>query len=256
MRSRLTGGPHEPYMPSNRRVSDDHEIHVWYKGLDSASSEAPRVLPYLSPDEKQRADRFHFDQHRNEFILSRGTLRVVLASYLGSSPESLSFEYSKHGKPALSEAYAAQKLNFNLSHTAGMMLLGVVRERRIGVDIEKIRSEFNVLEIAERFFSPQEQHGLRELATISQYDVFFRCWTRKEAYIKAKGEGLSIPLRDFDVSLDPDHATLVATRPDETEARKWKMWNLPIAPQYAAAAVVEADTSSDFEIAVQEVQDF
>ena len=179
----------------------------------------------------------------------------MLASYLGSSPEALSFDYSKYGKPALSDMYAAQKLNFNLSHTAGMMLLAVARERRIGVDVEKIRSDFNVLEIAERFFSPQEQSRLRNIPEISQYDVFFGCWTRKEAYIKAKGEGLSIPLRDFDVSLDPESATLLATRPDETEARKWKMLNVPITSHYAAAVVVEGDSSSVFDMTVQEVQD-
>jgi 4'-phosphopantetheinyl transferase len=242
-------------MPWNARLLKDREVQVWFRNLDSAGAEASRVLPYLSPDEKQRAERFHFDQHRNEFILSRGTLRLVLASYLDSSPESLSFEYSKHGKPSLTEAYAAQKLSFNLSHTAGMMLLAVVRERRIGVDVERIRSDFNVLEIAERFFSPQEQSRLRNFPKQAQHEAFFRCWTRKEAYIKAKGEGLSIPLRAFEVSLDPDTATLVATRPDETEARKWKMLNVPMSSHYAAATVVEADRSSDFEIRLQEVQD-
>jgi 4'-phosphopantetheinyl transferase len=243
-------------MDLNPRPLEDREVHIWFRSLDSAGVEAPAVLPYLSADERQRAQRFHYDQHRNEFILSRGTLRLVLASYLGESPDQLRFEYARHGKPALAEAYSAHRLSFNLSHTYGMMLLAVVRQRSIGVDIEKIRCDFDVRQIAERFFSAPEQSGLRNVRDEEQHEVFFRCWTRKEAYIKAKGEGLSLPLRDFDVSLEPDSAALVATRPDENEARHWRMLNLQIAPGYAAAAAIAADSACEFAVRVEEVRNF
>ena len=241
-------------MDSNPRPLDDREVHIWFRSLDTAGVDAPAVLPCLSADECQRAQRFHYDQHRNEFILSRGTLRLVLASYLGEPPGRLRFEYAEQGKPALAKAHSEHRLSFNLSHTYGMMLLAVVRQRSVGVDIEKIRSDFNVREIAERFFSVAEQSGLRRLPEEEQYEVFFRCWTRKEAYIKATGEGLSLPLRDFDVSLDADSAALVATRPDENEAQHWKMLNLRIAPGYAAAAAIAADNASEFAVRVEEVR--
>jgi 4'-phosphopantetheinyl transferase len=254
MRVRLDKRRAQNFMPSKARLLEDHQVHVWFRSLDSADVDAVTVLAYLSPDEKQRAERYHYDQHRNEFILSRGTLRLALSSYTGISPELLSFEYSKHGKPSFAATHEARRLQFNLSHTHGMMLLAVVRNRRIGVDIEKIRSDFNVRQIAERFFSLQEQSVLRTVPDEQQYQAFFRCWTRKEAYIKAKGEGMSIPLRDFDVSLDRDSAVLQGTRPDESEARKWKMFDLQIAPDYAATAVIEADSGADLEVRVGEFQ--
>lgn len=216
----------------------DHEVHIWVLSLDDGqSTEALRQS--LSPDELNRASRFRFEKHRNQYVLTRGTLRSLLAGYLGIPPREISFQYSKHDKPGLAQGH---DLDFNLSHTEGMAVFGFTRGRRIGVDIEHLRSDFRADEIAERFFSLAEREALRRIPEAQQHEFFFRIWTRKEAYIKALGEGLSHPLHQFDVSLDKT-AALLATRPDASEAQRWQLENLEIAPEFAAAAAVEVEVS-------------
>ncbi len=182
---------------------------IWHWPLDVSALEVADLKKVLSPDEMERAERYRFDQHRNEFILTRAVLRIVLASYTAQSPESLSFDYSAQGKPALKNG--PPDLRFNVSHTEGLAVLALVREREIGV----------------------------KLSGDELQRAFFRCWTRKEAYIKAKGEGLSIPLHAFDVSLEEDQpAALVGTRPDPTEAGRWTLYDLSVGQGYAAALTV------------------
>ena len=220
----------------------NHEIHVWHRQLQPSADEVERLAPLLSPDELERAGRFRFEKLRNEFISARGTLRALLASYLGRSPASVRFVYSAHGKPALADN---QMLEFNLSHTEGMVIFAFALNRKIGVDVEKIRRDFKVEEIAERFFSVAERLALREIPEPGRYQAFFCCWTRKEAYIKARGEGLSHPLHQFDVSLAPGQAAaLTATRPDATEANRWSLWDLAVSPDHAAALVAEKQDRS------------
>ena len=210
---------------------------VWHWPLDVSALEVADLKKVLSPDEMERAERYRFDQHRNEFILTRAVLRMVLASYTAQSPESLSFDYSAQGKPALKNG--PPDLRFNLSHTEGLAVLALVREREIGVDAEKIRAQPDAQKLAKRFFSAREQLFLGKLSGDELQRAFFRCWTRKEAYIKAKGEGLSIPLHAFDVSLEEDQpAALVGTRPDPTEAGRWTLYDLSVGQGYAAALTV------------------
>jgi 4'-phosphopantetheinyl transferase len=210
---------------------------VWHWPLDVSALEVADLKKVLSPDEMERAERYRFDQHRNEFILTRALLRMVLASYAAQSPESLSFDYSAQGKPALKNG--PPDLRFNVSHTEGLAVLALVREREIGVDAEKIRAQPDAQKLAKRFFSAREQLFLGKLSGDELQRAFFRCWTRKEAYIKAKGEGLSIPLHAFDVSLEEDQpAALVGTRPDPTEAGRWSLYDLSVGQGYAAALTV------------------
>lgn len=210
---------------------------VWHWPLDVSALQGEDLRKVLSPDELERAERYRFDQHRNEFILTRAVLRIVLASYTAQSPESLSFDYSAQGKPALRNG--PPDLRFNVSHTEGLAVLALVREREIGVDAEKIRPQPDAQKLAKRFFSAQEQRFLEKLSGDELQRAFFRCWTHKEAYIKAKGEGLSIPLHAFDVSLEADRpAALVGTRPDPTEAGRWTLYDLSIGQGYAAALAV------------------
>jgi 4'-phosphopantetheinyl transferase len=210
---------------------------IWHWPLDVSALEVADLKKVLSPDEMERAERYRFDQHRNEFILTRAVLRIVLASYTARSPESLSFDYSAEGKPALKNG--PPDLRFNVSHTEGLAVLALVREREIGVDAEKIRPQPDAQKLAKRFFSAREQLFLGKLSGDELQRAFFRCWTRKEAYIKAKGEGLSIPLHAFDVSLEEDQpAALVGTRPDPTEAGRWTLYDLPVGRGYAAALTV------------------
>ena len=210
---------------------------IWHWPLDVSALEVADLKKVLSPDELERAERYRFDQHRNEFILTRAVLRIVLASYTAQSPESLSFDYSAQGKPALKNG--APDLRFNVSHTEGLAVLALVREREIGVDAEKIRPQPDAQKLAKRFFSAREQLFLGKLSGNELQRAFFRCWTRKEAYIKAKGEGLSIPLHAFDVSLEENQpAALVGTRPDPTEAGRWTLYDLSVGQGYAAALTV------------------
>jgi 4'-phosphopantetheinyl transferase len=187
-----------------------------------------------------RADRFYFSQDRRRFIVARGVLRTLLGRYLDRAPESLSFSYTTNGKPALASEPGADPIRFNLSHSHGTALYAVTRGREVGVDLEFIRGDLEAEQIAERYFSHREIVTLRALPTSLQKYGFFLCWTRKEAYIKARGEGLSMPLDQFDVSLIPgEPAALLSTKPDSDEARRWSLQNLTPACGCAAALATE-----------------
>ena len=218
-----------------------HEVHVWQAALEQGPSQLDSYLATLSADERSRADRFHFDRDRQHFIAARGILRSILGLYLNRAPRSLSFTYSSHGKPALQLPSDVQSIRFNLSHSQGMALYAVARDREVGVDLEVMRDGPQTEEIAERFFSSREISTLRALPPSLQTSAFFLCWTRKEAYIKARGEGLSLPLDQFDVSLTPgEPAELLGTRPDPLEADRWSLKDLtPETPGYGSALAVE-----------------
>jgi 4'-phosphopantetheinyl transferase len=196
----------------------------------------------LSAEEHERATRYRVERPRKDFILTRGTLRSLAAGYLGTTPRDLSFRYSEYGKPILDGPF---DVRFNVSHTDGLALIAFVRTHEIGIDVEKISPKPDVRKLAERFFSLHERHSLEKLSGDELQAAFFRCWTRKEAYIKARGEGLSLPLHQFDVSVAADESrVLLATRPDASEASRWILRDLPTSPGYAAALAV-AETVRD-----------
>ena len=213
-------------------------VHLWQRRLYDSEDVIQRLHDLLSADEHQKAARYRVERPRTDFILTRGTLRSLLATYLHKSPREITFQYTEYGKPSLRDS---SELHFNVSHTEGMALMAFVRRREVGVDIEKVRAQSDVAKLAERFFSPYERHALRSLEGDELPAAFFRCWTRKEAYIKAKGEGLSLPLHQFDVAIDPDPAqALVATRPDSSEVSRWLIRNIPVISGYAAAVAVSS----------------
>jgi 4'-phosphopantetheinyl transferase len=205
--------------------------------LDQTLSQIQSLLHNLAADEHVRAEQFYFERDREHFIAARGVLRAILGGYLNRAPESLSFCYSSHGKPALAGETDDDAIRFNVSHSHGVALFAVTRGREVGIDVEHIRSDLEVAEIAERFFSQREVAMLRTLPTEAQRQAFFCYWTRKEAYIKARGEGLSLPLNQFDVSGEP--AAIFATQQDTSEASRWSLQELTPAPGYAAAITVE-----------------
>jgi len=226
--------------PPDTLVLGQDEIHVWRSGLDQTPSRIQSLRQNLTTDEQARAERFHFAKDRGHFIVARGVLRAIIGRYLNRAPEHLPFCYGSHGKPALAGEGDQDSIRFNVSHSHGMALYAVARGREVGVDIERIRDDLAVAEIAERFFSPSEITTLMELPTDLRHHAFFRCWTRKEAYIKARGEGLSMPLDQFDVSLAPgEPAAILGSRPDPSEALRWHLRELTPAPGYAAALAVE-----------------
>jgi 4'-phosphopantetheinyl transferase len=217
----------------------DDEVHVWRVDLEAIRSEESRWQAVLSSDERNRASRFHFEKDRQLFVASRALLRTILAGYLTARPQDLSFSYSKKEKPSVSQPYATSGIAFNVSHSGGLALFAFTHRRDVGVDVEFIRRDFEVEAIARRFFSAHEQSQLAGLSPEEKVDAFFRCWTRKEAYIKATGDGLSLPLTQFDVSLHEGNTdALVATRPDSSEAEHWLLSDVPAGTGYLAALCV------------------
>jgi 4'-phosphopantetheinyl transferase len=224
-------------MAAQPRTVAGNDIHVWHASLSATAFNEKLARKLLSADELARMARFHFDNDRRNFIFCRSMLRTLLASYLGASPAELVFAYSTHGKPSLCPSSGA--LEFNLSHSNGLLLIGVSQRRKIGVDIERIRHDIEVNEIAGRFFSPVEQQALDQASERSRPDAFFRCWTRKEAWLTARGDGLSFPLSSFDVlDAQPDGAVTLVTRPDPAEALRWSICSIAAPRGYAAAVAV------------------
>lgn len=219
-----------------RNICDD-EVQVW-KLCEATEQNIQRDLKgLLSADELARAASFRFQEDRDRFVASRGILRILIGSYLECEPGQLHFRYSEKGKPQLP---SAPELRFNVAHSGGVIVWAFARGRRVGIDVEEIRTDFSTQEIAERFFSPVERQALRALPSSRRHEAFFQCWTRKEAFVKATGDGLSLPLDQFDVALVPGkRAQLITTRPDAKESRRWSMHHLDVHPNYAAALVIE-----------------
>jgi 4'-phosphopantetheinyl transferase len=216
------------------------EVHVWRASLNHPPDRLQRWRGTLSSDERERAARFHFERDRRRFITARGLLREILGRYLKSSPDSLRFGHTSYGKPYLADQCGGEWLRFNASYSGELALYGVSRQRELGVDIERIRTDIEHMQIAAEFFSAQEGAALRALPAHLQQEAFFLCWTRKEAFIKSVGEGLSLPLRSFDVSLARGAAaSLLAVRGDAREAARWTLLVLEPGPGYCAALVAE-----------------
>ena len=227
-------------LPPETLILGSDEVHVWRATLDQTASQIESFRHTLAADEQARAERFYFQRDREHFIVARGMLRSLLGFYLNKAPECLSFRYSSHGKPALAWESGGDAVRFNLSHSHGVALYAVTRGREVGIDLEYIRSDLEVEQIAERFFSRREIATLRALPIDLRTYAFFLCWTRKEAYLKARGEGLSLPLDQFDVSLIPgEPAALLSTHRDSHEALRWSLQELTPTPGYAATLAVE-----------------
>jgi 4'-phosphopantetheinyl transferase len=225
--------------PLERNLEAD-EVHLWQARLDFSDSTVETLRGVLHPDEAARADRFHAEVHRRNFVVARGCLRKLLGSYLGVDPREVQFAYLEHGKPILAESTNPKGLNFNLAHSGSRALYGLTLGRQIGVDLEHVRTDFSVDEIARRFFSAGEVDRLSRTPGHLRSQAFFNCWTRKEAFIKAIGIGLSLPLDQFEVSLAPgEPAALLRTQWDDAEASRWSLRAVEARPGYVAAVAVE-----------------
>jgi 4'-phosphopantetheinyl transferase len=226
--------------PRTTLTIQENEVHVWRADLDLPAAYLERLQSLLSMEEVGRADRFFFPKDRDHFIVSHACVRKVLSRYLETKPEQLSFVQNSHGKPALSTGSGDFDLEFNLTHSHRFALVAVTKGMRVGVDVELIRNNFGGLNIAQRFFSPAEFRTLSSLPEEQQSKAFFRCWTQKEAYIKAKGLGLSLPLDEFDVSVDPGEPTaLLNSRSDPGETARWSLIKVDPATGYSGAVAVE-----------------
>ena len=213
------------------------EVHVRIASLDRRQSELRFFESILAEDEINRVNRFRFHKDRERFVAGRGLLRVILSPYLGLPANEIIFTYGCHGKPGLRRQDGRPPIEFNLAHSAGTAIYAITRDRPVGIDIELVNPEFPIESVAERFFSKVEVAAFRSLPRDMQRIAFFKCWTRKEAFIKALGDGLSCPLSDFDVSLTPgEPARLLSVRWGSDEAH-WSMEDIESVAGYAAAIV-------------------
>jgi 4'-phosphopantetheinyl transferase len=169
-----------------------NEVHIWNASLDLSSSNTAELLRLLSSDEVDRADSFYFEPDRSRYIVRRGFLRILLSRYLEVLPENLGYSYSSYGKPSLEAQFAQSGLHFNVSHSGELALFAFSKEYEVGVDIECIRDDIEFDQIAHTLFSPSEQRSLNSLSTMDKIKGFYSCWTRKEAFIKARGQGCLI----------------------------------------------------------------
>lgn len=217
------------------------EVHVWHAMTTVAEDLRRGLFELLSARERERAARFKFPADRNRFIGSHGLVRLILARYAEVAPQDISFEIGAYGKPFL----PGSSLQFNVSDSGDMAAIALTQDRDIGIDVEHIRPGFAGEEIAERFFSSADVAAYRSLSPEEREHAFFRIWTRKEAYIKAIGEGLSHPLHTFDVSLERGaESALLATRPDPEEASRWTVTDLSLHSEYPAALAVQGRIES------------
>lgn len=225
-------------MPMPPPALGDDEVHICYAPLARTSAQIMRLRALLSNDERERADRFYFDKDRNNYTVARALLRLILAPYVGIEAQALEFGYGARGKPFVP---APQALHFNLSHSH-MAAIYAVSRHDIGVDIEYHHREVSDLSaIARRFFAPAESAVLHALPRERWQAAFFNCWTRKEAYIKAVGDGLSLGLDQFEVSLEPDApARFISIGGDRARAAQWSLFDLRPAAGYTAALAVPA----------------
>jgi 4'-phosphopantetheinyl transferase len=210
------------------------EVQLWVVRLEAAEDNYALACSWLSADETERAGRFRFEKHRRAFVLGRGALRGLAASYLGMTPASVCFSYGPKGKPSLADL--DNRLKFNVSNSGDLAAYAFTLGCEIGVDVEHRHRMLEIEGIARRFFAAAEVEELMSLPESHQHDGFFNCWTRKEAYIKAIGEGLSVPLHSFQVTLRPGVAArMVMLDGSAAAAECWKFHSFTPASDYSGA---------------------
>jgi 4'-phosphopantetheinyl transferase len=218
------------------------EVHVWRAPLSLSAARIHELRQTLSTDELERAESFRFLKDRQRFIAARGILRAILSRYLKVEPGLLRFCYNAYGKPALDSGTGrSNEISFNMAHSGQLAVYALTLTRQLGIDIEHIRAVPDYERIAEQFFSPQEQSALRAIPAHLKSEAFFNCWTRKEAYVKARGEGLSLPLDQFAVSLTPgEPARLLSIAGAPHELAHWSLRELQPGPGYVGAVAIGA----------------
>jgi 4'-phosphopantetheinyl transferase len=212
------------------------DVHVWRASLELPDSRIAELERVLDVDEKQRARRFHFKKDQDRFIAARGLLRILLGRYLQCAPSEPRFALGRNGKPELASP-PVKSLQFNVSHSGSLALYAFSIEMPVGVDVEQVRPDVDAESIARKHFSSGEVQALLDLPAEQRIDAFFRCWTRKEAFIKARGDGILFGLKNFTVSVMPDAPALLDVQGDDVS--RWSMSDVSPGAEYKAAIVVE-----------------
>ena len=235
----------EAWRPGPAHLELPASVDVWRCTLAREPAEVDRLARLLDAAEHLRAARFVFPRDQARFVVGRGLLRLILSRYLDDrSPDELVFTCGPHGKPELEATASGEDAPaFNLSHTDDMLVLAVARGRRVGIDVERVKdddeSHLKMAGIAERFFSVEERLALAALPPPLQGRALVACWTRKEAFVKALGGGLSLPLDAFDVTVHPDEAPrLLAHRLSQPDASSWSLHAVPVGPRFSATLAV------------------
>jgi 4'-phosphopantetheinyl transferase len=225
-------------MPPAKISLATEDVHLWCGSLNRPAPEVAELARTLSNDERDRGDRFRFDSHRQRFLVARGWLRMLLGKYLQIEPQAVELVYSQRGKPALSERFNSS-LQFNLSHSEDLVVYAVTGDRSVGIDIEYIRPLPDAAQLAQRFFTARENALLQALPPTQQNIAFFHCWTRKEAYLKACGDGIANGLDRVEVSLTPgEPARLISIGNDLDLANNWYLQDIAPGIGYAGAIAV------------------
>lgn len=211
-------------------------VHIWRGRLDGTREQVAALWSLLAADEITRANKFLFEHLRTRYVMGRGMLRLLLGHYLDRPAQAIHLAYGPQGKPHLPDG----NMPFNLSHSKDLALYAFSLDRQVGIDVEQIRTLEDRDPIAERFFSAPEAAHLLSLDGPDQDRAFFECWTRKEAYIKAIGDGLTYPLDGFEVAFGPGRVpALLSVAANPTEVQRWHLKNLDPAPGFAGAVIVE-----------------
>lgn len=226
--------------PADLKLAEGH-VDIWRTRLDLPENDTADYLALLSDEEIARAERFMVSSKRREYIVTRGVLRKLLAQMLHADPGSLRFALTDRGKPYLMDQPLLQTVNFNVTHSHNLALIAVALNRAVGIDVEYIRPNVDFANVAKQVFSS------REIASLGFYGgelpkAFFACWTRKEAFVKALGHGISLDLRAVSVSVDPHETTpSLLTYERDGETRKWLLLNIKTDDAYMAALAVDDD---------------
>jgi 4'-phosphopantetheinyl transferase len=228
------------YIPPLHLQLHEQEVHVWRTSLAVPELAREDFQGVLAKEEIARAAQFHFEKDRNHWIVARGILRILLGRYVNTAPDQLKFSSNAYGKPFLAFPSLSTQLQFNVSHSQDLALYAFTFNRQVGIDVEHKRADLDYEALATVSFSPNEQACLRSLPYDLKQEAFFNCWTRKEAYIKARGIGFSIPTNQFDVSFIPgEPAALLHHREDSRETTRWSLLELEPGMGYAGTLAVE-----------------
>ncbi|MET0498366.1 MAG: 4'-phosphopantetheinyl transferase superfamily protein [Steroidobacteraceae bacterium] len=222
------------------RITDER-LHQSYRGLMNAA-------------ERKQEVRFHFENDRRRYLLTRALVRTVLSRYAGVAPGDWTFATNEYGRPEISNVEAlGAELSFNISHTRSLIVLGVTRGRALGVDVENIATRSAPIDVADRYFASDEVAALAAAGADQQHYRFFEYWTFKESYIKARGMGLSIPLDKFSFSYPSDTSVSLALQPElADDAKRWHLWQFQPSPEYLVAVCAERSGANLPRVVVRE----
>jgi 4'-phosphopantetheinyl transferase len=226
--------------PSSANISIyPHEVHVWSAYLTVSMLQVGAFEQTLTTDERHRANRFRFEPDKTRFIASRGILRDILSRYLNLEPGQVQFAYGEYGKPRLASMIKHAGLEFNLSHSGEMAMYAIAHQTQVGIDLEQLRFLNNLEQLARQCLSPRELQAFLTLEPAQQQTTFFHYWTGKEAYLKAVGKGLSVPLEQIEIPLDIRQPTQVRSEESGFQSHDWYLQTVPSIAGYIAALVVE-----------------